>query len=499
MKRFLSFLLLFCVFICAMSSCVSNDGDTAGTTAATAENAATTAITTTATTIAETPAEPTPIVYNDEELYVGYARENISPKNPDGTLMDLALPSSVEERACQILGTELYASCTAFKDSEGRIALFYSVDTTNFAGDVTTNFRNRISEATGVMTRMIVLNATHTHTAPELHSEKHPQTNTYKNMIGDALVRAAQAAIEDLTLCDALYVGQIDASGLSFIRRYVTDENGNLAHESEPDQHMPVARFVREGKKDVIIANWAAHTDTLSAAKKKITVSADYYEYFRRYVESKIDAYISIHMAASGDVNAVSKIPGEYEFPGTTGYGRALGVRLVEQIESLERIEIKSKILATASTLSLEVDHSTDYLLARAEEVKRLYSTDQAAFEAKCREYGFATIHEANSIISRAALGATQSCTVWAISIGNIAFAVVPYEMFAHNGKNIKSASEFDLTFVCAYSNGSYGYIASDYAYENGEYEVYKCRYVKGTAEILQDKIIEMIAQLYNK
>ena len=80
MKRFLSFLLLFCVFICAMSSCGSNDGDTAVTTATTAENEVTTASTTTAVMTAETPVEPTPIVYNDEELYVGYARENISPK-----------------------------------------------------------------------------------------------------------------------------------------------------------------------------------------------------------------------------------------------------------------------------------------------------------------------------------------------------------------------------------------------------------------------------------
>ena len=136
-------------------------------------------------------------------------------------------------------------------------------------------------------------------------------------------------------------------------------------------------------------------------------------------------------------------------------------------------------------------------MLEQAKEVRALYSSDREHFEEKLEEYGFATIHEADAIITRASLGETQDCSVWVVSVGNIVFAAVPYEMFAHNGKNIKAASEFDLTFVCGYSNGSFGYIASDYAYENGEYEVYKCRYVKGSAEILQDKIIELIGQLY--
>lgn len=458
---------------------------------------AATDMSTTASTTAAPPTE-TPIVYNDEELYVGYGRENISPRYSDGTVMELTMPGHANVKICKAIDADLFASCTAFRDDEGNIALIYSVDTLNFSYEMASDIRSKISAATGVISRRIVLNATHCHTAPTLGwSNSEPVINEYRELVVSAMKKAAQTAIDDLTLCTALYVGSVDATGLSFIRRYIIDEEGKLAHESEPDPYMPVARFVREGKKEVILANWAAHTDTVPSGKKSFTASGDYYAFFRKQVESDLDAYISIHMAASGDVNPISKIPGEYQFPGTVTYGMALGKKLVEQINSLERVEIKSEILSKAATVTLTVNHSTDVLLERAREVQTLFYSGNEGFEAKLEEYGFATIHEANAIVTRASLGETQNVSVSVISIGNIAFGIAPYEMFAHNGKNIKAASEFDLTFVCAYSNGAYGYIASDYAYENGEYEVYTCRYVKGSAEKLQDEIIRMMDEIY--
>jgi len=500
MKKLFSFLLLFCVFICAMGSCVSNDGDTAATTATTAENEVTTASTTTATTTAEIPAEPTPVVYNDEELYVGFAKENISPKDADGNVWQVPLGGYADLRVNQgvVSQAELYAICTAFRDAQGDIALIYSVDNLHFSTWFASYFRGEISKATGVLSRNIVLNTTHCHSAPAIETTSaYPDTFKYKEKVHTALINAAKSAIEDLSLCTELYVGNVEIDGLNFIRRYVTDANGNLVHESEPDPYMPVAKFVREGKKDIILANWAAHTDTVTRTHKYVS-SADYIGFFRNEVENRLDANVSFHLAASGDVNPISKIPGEYTFPGTRNYGKAVAAKLISQINTLERVEIKSDVRSKAALLKLEVNHTTDHLLDKAKEVRELYySGDKARFEAKRQEYGFENVYEANGIINRASLGATEDMNVSVVSIGNIAFGVAPYEMFAYNGKNIKAASDFDLTFVCAYSNGSYGYIASGYAYENGNYEVYSCRYVKGSAEILQDKIISLMAELY--
>jgi len=86
---------------------------------------------------------------------------------------------------------------------------------------------------------------------------------------------------------------------------------------------------------------------------------------------------------------------------------------------------------------------------------------------------------------------------VGALSIGNVVFAVAPYEMFTVNGKNIKdSADEFDLAFMCAYTNGMLGYIAAEEAFEYDIYEVYSRRYTKETATLLQDSIITIIDEL---
>ena len=114
------------------------------------------------------------------------------------------------------------------------------------------------------------------------------------------------------------------------------------------------------------------------------------------------------------------------------------------------------------------------------------------------QKYGFASIYEIGAIISRASRGQYERRSVSAVSIGNIVFAAADYEMFSQTGRNIKNAGNevFDLTFMCAYSNGMYGYIPADYAFDHGGYEVYSCPYIKGSAEIIEAKIIELVNEL---
>ena len=71
-----------------------------------------------------------------------------------------------------------------------------------------------------------------------------------------------------------------------------------------------------------------------------------------------------------------------------------------------------------------------------------------------------------------------------AIAIGDsVAFAGAPYEMFDTNGMQVKAASPFPMTFMCAYTNGAFGYIPSIDAFPNRGYEVDTTRYVAGTGE----------------
>jgi len=84
-----------------------------------------------------------------------------------------------------------------------------------------------------------------------------------------------------------------------------------------------------------------------------------------------------------------------------------------------------------------------------------------------------------------------------AFSIGEIAFITAPYEMFDNNGKAIKDASPFAMTFVCTNSNQNRGYIPSEDAFAYNSYEVQNTSFVKGTAEKLQAAYIEMLQELH--
>ena len=63
---------------------------------------------------------------------------------------------------------------------------------------------------------------------------------------------------------------------------------------------------------------------------------------------------------------------------------------------------------------------------------------------------------------------------------------------------DIKAASEFEMTFICGYANGRYGYMPSDYAFPHGDYEVQQCKYVQGTAEQIANEHISLLKQLFN-
>ena len=488
MKKFLSILLVFCALLGVFVSCDSGSGAGEGTTAADPE-----ATTTAATTTAPPPADQP----SGDKLYVGFAREVITPVDENGDVMAVQLAGYPGTRLPKTVINDIYATCIAFKDEEGNTALLFNIDLINIPTDLVDRFTKAVYKETQVPTKNIILNCSHSHTAPMLIPSKE-ENNKYINSIFEpGLIKAAETAIEDLTLCKDLYIGTFDAKGLNFIRRYITDEQGKMKHEYESDSRMPVARFVRDGKKDVILANWSAHSDTVTTYNK-YSISSDYYFFFRNKVEETLGAHMSISNGASGDVNPYSKIDGETVYKSTRAYGEALANIVISNISTLEKVEIKGQVKSYMKSVYAEINHTTDSLRYKAQEISDLYNKGETAkYNAKCKEYGISDVIEAGKIITRAQAGKYQGVTVGALSIGNIVFGVGSYEMASHSGKTIKEGSKFDLTFVCGYSNGSNGYIPAEFSFANGGYEVSSCLFIKGTAEKLQGEISAAIDKLY--
>ena len=113
------------------------------------------------------------------------------------------------------------------------------------------------------------------------------------------------------------------------------------------------------------------------------------------------------------------------------------------------------------------------------------------------KPYGIMSPYHADSILGRAANpNKIKEMEINAIRVGDVGFATVPYEMFLQNGMAVKEGSPFATTFMITNCNGVNLYIAADAAFEYGSYEVHNRNFVRGTAEAVQDKLIDMLNEL---
>ena len=66
------------------------------------------------------------------------------------------------------------------------------------------------------------------------------------------------------------------------------------------------------------------------------------------------------------------------------------------------------------------------------------------------------------------------------------------------NGKQMREASAYAMTFPCGYSLNYLGYMPSNTAVPHGGYEVFMCRYVPGTGESVVLALLEKFQDMKN-
>ena len=249
-------------------------------------------------------------------------------------------------------------------------------------------------------------------------------------------------------LLSSVGVGPGLAGGLDYKENYA---------ECEPDTQMLIIRFDRENQKDVILANWACHS-TFVGTSSGTEVSADWAGAFRKEVEEQLDAYCAFLQGPAGSIVHLGKLTNErYWYKSEyKEHGKLVAKTLIDALPNLKKVEATS---VSSSTEELEVTHDP------AKGYKE---------------------------------GETNLLPLSVMSIGPVAIATTPIEMDHRNGLYVKENSPYEMTMISAYTNGSYGYIPAEEAFPNGGYEVESCRYVKGTAEEIEEKLVSMLEDLKN-
>lgn len=100
-------------------------------------------------------------------------------------------------------------------------------------------------------------------------------------------------------------------------------------------------------------------------------------------------------------------------------------------------------------------------------------------------------------MLDKLALGKTYDIELNVVSIGDVTFAVAPYEMYASNGMHLKAASPYKMTVVATCSNEYRSYLPSAVACLHGGYTVDRCRFIPGTAERMVDEFLMMLHHMH--
>ncbi|MBR7165504.1 MAG: hypothetical protein IKD18_04410 [Clostridia bacterium] len=418
---------------------------------------------------------------------VGFGRADITP--PKGTPMPGY--GNAQSRLSENTLDPIFATCVAVRNGE-ETALIFSLDVLQIPRAVWNMLCRAVENATGVKKEFMIFNCSHTHCGPDMAAD-----SPYMSRFLPRVVEAAKDAIATLDRAE-MYVGDTRTENLAYVRRYIREDgtagggsnnvlgtNSPLArHETDADNQMRLIRFDRANQKDVLLVNWTCHVTTLGSSTQT-RISSDFVGVFREETERAGNVYVSFLQGAAGNVTPGTKL--SWEKNNALSYeqhGKDISAAALAALPTLTRAETGA-IRALLTEEEVYYDNNVEgYDLARAREIYELFSQRKDT-TALCIQYGFSSPYHASSVLSRASRTETKTeMNFGAIAIGDaVAFAWAPYEMFDTNGMQVKAASPFSMTFMCAYTNGAFGYIPSAEAFPNRGYEVDTTRFAFGTGE----------------
>lgn len=445
----------------------------------------------------------------DTGLQAGFARVTCLP---DDKIVYIAGGDAAADPSTDGVLDPLAVTAIALKQG-GRTILVYTCDIVDIDSFYTTT-EKEIAEATGLPVTDIILNATHTHSAPTLKNNL-PGKDAYLLKFNAACADAGVRAIADLSPAKMSY-GSVMTEHMVRVRHYLMNDgttygighgsisSGIKAHQYPSDEECQVIRLTRAAadKKDIVLINLGAHA-TMASGSHTSSLSADFPGYARVYIEDKADVHCAYFIAAAGDQAPSSRIPGEVTNAGNlNAYGAQLGDYVLKVLQNMTDAQGDEIKLYSERYVAKSMKEGADdpIRLMQAMEVvslKSKYGTYGAAeVKAKIQEYGFGTYYEASGVVSRSKAPETRDLPVTAITIGDVGFVFASYEMFSTHGRQIKDESPMAFTFIITCSEEDQCYIPNDIACEHKFYEYTITRFARGTGEALGKRYCEILTAM---
>ncbi|MBO5868220.1 MAG: hypothetical protein J6Q54_04865 [Oscillospiraceae bacterium] len=424
------------------------------------------------------------------QLKAGYAKADITPSFP----VPLGGYGKTHCRIHDSVESPICAVCVAISDGVSTI-LLYHLDLVGLPNENVARCKKGISEATGVPEDNILLNATHTHSAPDLRSNL-DSIAEYTKILEAKIIGLAAPALADLENA-SLEIGSAQVENLNFVRRYLLSDgtyggdnfgdfknNTILGHETEADHCMQVVRLVRQEKKDILLVNWQAHPHPMGGTVKKY-LTADIVGKFRAKAEEEHDILFAFYQGCAGNINSHSRIEGEGFGKNPIPLAEGLAAGLTKVLGKMRPVKA-GPVRVSTEMFSAPINHEWDDKVEDARDILS-YWQDKPHWEVTdyARSKGFNSVFHASAVIRRSTMADALSYRIGAVSFGDVCIVWAPNELFDATGLFLKSVLPYEMIFACGYTNGSNGYMPTMKAFHHGGYGCDTCNYPAGTTEVL--------------
>ena len=446
-------------------------------------------------------------------LKAGAATANITPP------LGVSIPGSFRPRFAQDVHDEMLAKALVIENGETQIAMV-TCDLVAMPQEIGDAAKSRILERCGIPPEHVMVNATHSHTGPNV--VEFVFINKDEDYSAWVPLKIADAVELALRRMKPARVGFASATEdrISFHRRWRMKDgtvrmnpgvgNPDLDEPAGPIDPEVAMMYVEgsDGEPISAVANFALHyvgTDDGEA------ISADYYGHFYRLMRHYIGGVPILWNGASGQIN-------NHDYSGRTtwqdkGHRHAermanvlaghviTEMQLMEMHESLELGGAMATLEYPRKAITEEDLKTAGTILAAPEGAHENYDSGPFSFVVGQPIPKNLAQTYAQQCLALAKLPERMTAPVQVLKLGDAAVAALPGEAFVEIGLNLKSRTAATPLFIAGLANGYIGYIATDDALTTqGGYETWASLWALGgvgTAPAMERLALELMEELW--
>jgi neutral ceramidase len=387
---------------------------------------------------------------------------------------------------------ELRATALVIEDPRGARVALVACDVLMLNRDILDQAARQIERESGIPFDHILINATHTHSAPTtvtVHGYKREEAFT--RQVGEKIIEATIAASKRLgpatmsfRLGEESSVGRNSRLLLSDGTIFWTGSHNDIVRPTGPfDPELPVWAFRRpNGSLEAVMFNHSTHT---IGTHKPGVRSPCFYGLAAQNLEKRDGGTFLFFEGASGSTHNLDLPPPEMTLRITQAVTRALETAQPRPVNHVKGVRSEFRFNVR------RFDEAADDRAVAAYCTKRINDKKGAEF----------VIDTFRAMRKELAPQQGQSRTTWlqAIAIGDIAIVGVPGEFFTVLGEEIKRRSPFRYTYIFELANDYIGYIPDRPAFGLGGYQTWTGLHSflePGTGEAIVAESVKLLNRL---